>query len=45
MDSNQQAFFALVRAGLWEQDVQLLPFGKVDFSAVMRLAEEQAVVG
>lgn len=38
-------FFALVRAGLWEQDVRLLPFGEVDYNEVMRLAEEQSVVG
>ena len=45
LDSNQQAFFALVRAGLWEKDVRLLPCGKVDYEEVMRLSEEQAVVG
>ena len=42
---NQQAFFALVRAGLWEQDVCLSPFGQNDFNEVYRLAEEQSVVG
>ena len=45
LDNNQQAFFALVRAGLWEKDVRLLPYGEVDYAAVMRLAQEQAVVG
>ena len=46
MDNNtQQAFFALVRAGLWEKEVRLLPYGEVDYSEVMRLAQEQAVVG
>lgn len=43
--NNQGAFFALVRAGLWEQDVRLLPFGEVDFPEIYRLAEEQAVTG
>ena len=43
--NSQQAFFALVRAGLWEQDVCLLPFGEVDYKEVMRLAEVQSVVG
>lgn len=43
--NNQQVFFALVRAGLWEKDVQLLPYGEVDYAEVMRLAQEQAVVG
>ncbi len=45
IDNNQQAFFALVRAGLWEQNVQLQQFGKIDFQEIYRLAEEQSVVG
>lgn len=39
------AFFALVRAGLWKKDVRLSQYGKVDFEDVLRLASEQAVVG
>lgn len=42
---NQLAFFALIRAGLWEQEVQLLPFGDIDFADVQRLSEEQSVLG
>ena len=42
---NIRAFFALVRAGLWEQDVQLAPYGEIDFAKVLRLSEEQSVVG
>lgn len=42
---NQRAFFALVRAGLWEQDVCISPFGQIDFNEVYRFAEEQSVVG
>ncbi len=38
-------FFALLRAGLWEKDVQLSQFGEINFSEVYRLAEEQSVVG
>lgn len=46
MDNNtQQAFFALLRAGLWEKEVRLLPYGEVNYAEVMRLAQEQAVVG
>lgn len=45
INNNQQAFFALVRAGLWEKEVRLLPYGEVDYAEVMRLAQEQAVVG
>lgn len=44
-NNNQQAFFALVRAGLWEKEARLLPYGEVDYAEVMRLAQEQAVVG
>lgn len=44
MDKNQQAFFALLR-GLWEKEVRLAPYGEIDFSAVLDLAEEQSVVG
>ena len=34
-----------MKAGLWETNVRLLPFGEIDFAAVQRLAEEQSVVG
>lgn len=44
-DNNTKAFLELVRAGLWEKDAQLLPFGEVDYEEIMRLAEEQSVVG
>lgn len=44
-DNNTQAFLELVRAGLWEKEARLLPFGEVDYTEVIRLAEEQAVVG
>ena len=43
--NNEEAFFALLRAGLWGNEVQLLPLGKVDYEEIMRLAEEQSVVG
>ena len=45
LDNNTQAFLALVRAGLWEKDVQLSSYGDIDFKEVYRLAEEQSVVG
>lgn len=35
----------LVRAGLWEKDVRLSQFEKIDLSEINRLAEEQSVVG
>ncbi len=45
LPNNQQAFLALMRAGLWEKEVQLVSFGQIDFNEVYRLAEEQSVVG
>lgn len=38
-------FFDLLRAGLWEKEVRLVPYGEINFSAVLDLAEEQSVVG
>lgn len=38
-------FYALLQAGLWEKDVQLLQYGRIDFNEVIQLAEEQSVVG
>lgn len=40
-----KVFFALVRAGLWEQNVRLAQYDKIDFSIVYQLAEEQSVLG
>lgn len=45
IDNTIQAFFALVRAGLWEQEVRLSQFEKIDFQEVYRIAQEQSVVG
>lgn len=45
LDNNQQAFLALVKAGLWEQEVRLLSLDKVDYGKVMHLSEEQSVIG
>lgn len=42
---NRQAFLALLRAGLWEKEVQLSPLGEIDFERVQHLAEEQSAVG
>lgn len=44
-DSNIQAFFALVKAGLWEEDVRLSNYDDIDYSTILRIAEEQSVVG
>lgn len=45
LDNNTQAFLALVRAGLWEQDVRLLPYQNIKWQEVYRLANEQSVLG
>ena len=45
MNRDHQAFFALVKAGLWEEDVELGKYGTTDYAEIMRLAEEQSVVG
>ena len=44
-DRNTRAFLALVKAGLWERDVELQDCGDIDFAEVFRLGEEQAVLG
>ena len=44
-DRNTRVFLELVRAGLWETDVELQECGDADFKEVLRLAEEQAVLG
>ena len=43
IDNN--AFLALVRAGLWVEEACISDFGSVRFGEVMRLAEEQSVIG
>ena len=44
-DRTIEAFLALVKAGLWEKEVQLSPFGKIDWNDIYRLSEEQSVMG
>lgn len=44
-NKDVDVFFALLRAGLWEQSVRLLPFDPIDFDAIFKLADEQSVVG
>ena len=45
LDKNQQTFFELMRAGLWEKEAQLLQYGRVDYDEVFRIADEQSVIG
>ena len=44
-DKNIEAFFALLRAGLWEKEDRLASLGVVDYEALYKLAEEQSVTG
>lgn len=44
-DNNTLTFFALIRAGLWEQEARFSQYKDIDYSAIMLMAEEQAVVG
>lgn len=39
------ALMELIRAGLWERDAQLLPYGEIDYTAIYNIAETQGVVG
>lgn len=43
--NNIQIFFALVKAGLWEEAAPFSSFDGVDYDCIFRLAEEQSVVG
>lgn len=45
LSHNQQVYFALVKAGLWEKEARLSQFNNIDYSAIMKMAEEQSVVG
>ena len=45
LDNNQQVFFALMRAGLWEKGVRLLTYQDIEWQEVYRLATEQSVLG
>ena len=44
-NNNIDAFLGLVRAGLWEKEVRLEQYGKIDFEEIYQLAGEQSVVG
>lgn len=45
LNNNQQAFFELLRVGLWEKETRFSHFYDIDYPAIVRLAEEQSVVG
>lgn len=45
LNNNQQAFFELLRAGLWGKEARLSKFGAINLKEICRIAEEQSVVG
>lgn len=45
LDNNCQTFLALVKAGLWEKDVELRQYETTDYDEILHLAEEQNVIG
>jgi len=45
LNKEEEFFFSLIQAGLWGKAANLLNYEEIDFSAIYRLAEEQAVIG
>ncbi len=45
IDGSSIVFLELLKAGLWERDVQLSKYGPIDLKAVCSLAQEQSVIG
>ena len=45
LHSHTKILFELMRAGLWGTEVRLSNYGDIDYSLVMKLAEEQSVEG
>ncbi len=44
-DPDTRAFLTLLKAGLWEEEPRLPEYKSIDYSAIMKMAEEQSVVG
>lgn len=44
-DNSKEAFWAIVRAGLWEKEIHLSLFGNIDYAEVYNLAEVQSILG
>ena len=45
LNRNKEAFYELLRAGLWGREARLASYEGIDYSAVMKIAEEQSVSG
>ena len=44
-NQSTEAFFELLRAGLWGTNAQLSRFKEVDFKKIFQTADEQSVLG
>lgn len=44
-DRNQKVLLVLLQAGLWVKEVRLAKFDEIDYTSILRQAEEQSVVG
>lgn len=44
-ENTRKSFLELVKAGLWEKEVQFLSYGEIDYSSIYNMAERQGVVG
>ncbi len=45
LDNSAKVFLALVRSGLWEKDLRLLPYQDIEWQEIYRFATEQSVLG
>lgn len=45
MDNSIKLFFALLRAGLWEQDFQHIKCENVNYADIYKISEAQSIVG
>lgn len=45
LTNNSKPFFALIKAGLWEKEINLSDYGEINFQRLYDLAKEQAVFG
>lgn len=44
-NNTKDAFLALLKSGLWEENVCLSQYGEIDFNEILCLAGEQSIVG
>ena len=44
-DITVQIVIALLKAGLWEKEVALSPYYKIDYELLLQMAEEQSIIG